>query len=140
MILLLNILELINGEGFECDKVQNFRVGYENKTLNGCKFISRTIEDPNWDILTHDVCIEGLFMSNNKGIKYLPDSVANSLPNIVFYDASDCSIEEIWASNFDGLSKLKQLLLSKNSLEFIPSYAFQGLTELEELDLGENLF
>lgn len=107
--------------------------------MKGCKFVSMKIGDQYWNVGTRDVCIEGLFI-RSKEIRILPDEVFKSFPNLIVYEASDCSIEEIWALNFNGLSKLRQLTLGRNKLQFIPRNAFQELRQLESLNLGENNF
>lgn len=76
----------------------------------------------------------------NKNVEYLPESVFETFPNLVIYDASFCSITEVYKQNFKGLSKLSWLNLVGNQIEKILNETFEGLKVLMRIDLGKKLF
>lgn len=84
-----------------------------------------------------DVSVRRLEFYENKKISFLPEKVAESFPNLVYYDARDCSIKSISKNNFGLLSLLEILYLADNQIEQIPNNTFQDLTSLAELRLGD---
>lgn len=75
--------------------------------------------------------------SENKKVKYLVAMVNLKFPNLRYYFADDCAIQEIFQKNFQLLSKLKFLYLNGNQIKRIKSDTFEDLTSLKELGLGE---
>lgn len=83
--------------------------------------------------------VEGIDFSHNKKIFHLPDKVYESFPNLIVYNAYDCSIKSIFRRHFEGLFHLRGLYLNRNSIEKIPLDVFEDLKSLELLYLGKFL-
>lgn len=83
--------------------------------------------------------IDDLNLSYNRKVKFLPVSPCHKFPNLKFYQASRCSLHEISKKNFEQLINLRELRLSRNEIEIIPSDTFQGLTKLTEIYLGNGI-
>lgn len=96
------------------------------------------IDSPEFTIKSaKDETVTGLFFFANPRVSFLPVKVYESFPNLIGYLANGCSIRKISKENFKNLSKLKMLGLSINQIQTIPSNAFEDLTSLQELYLGE---
>lgn len=81
---------------------------------------------------------KGLTFSENKKISYLPVKVYKSFPNLVGYNAYNCSLRTVSQGNFERLKELQYITLSQNFLSFIPPNTFQNLTKLKYLFLSNN--
>jgi Leucine rich repeat len=86
---------------------------------------------------TRDDSIQGLILSENKNIFYLPERTGTKFVSLLFYEANYCSISDISKENFDGFKNLKRLELKRNTIEKISSDTFKELTRLIILDLGK---
>ncbi|KAM9800279.1 leucine-rich repeats and immunoglobulin-like domains protein 2 isoform X2 [Syngnathus typhle] len=86
----------------------------------------------------------GLLESLNLGensISHVEERVFSSLANLRTLDIHNNEIS--WAIEdsiclFDGMKKLNTLILQRNKIKSITKKAFEGLDELEHLDLGSN--
>lgn len=89
-----------------------------------------------------DDCIEGLFFSKNKKINYLPLSVYKIFPNLVVYDAGECSVKAVSKKHLKGLAKLEKIWISSNLLQTLTGDVFDDLVSLKWLHLSEktNIF
>lgn len=92
--------------------------------LNGTTSISKKGETFHFML---DQSINGLYMSGNKRIEYLPVNVHRNFPNIKQYLAEDCSIREISRKNFEKLYEVSEIRLRENQIEKIPSDTFADL-------------
>lgn len=85
-----------------------------------------------------DNTIKSLQMRNNKKIQILPAFVSRQLPAMLLYDATNCSLTIIARKHFQGLSELNQLHLAENMIETIPSDTFQDLVKCTQIGLNRN--
>lgn len=105
-----------------------------NKTCFMCN--STTINSSEFTIShEYDATIGGLNFFGNKDILFLPKNPARQFPSLETYDAGNCSIKQIFKSNFEKLHKLKYLYLQSNAIEKINSDTFEDLIHLEQLSL-----
>ena len=65
--------------------------------------------------------VKGITFSHIKNVKYLPVKVHKKFPNLVAYDAFNCSVQEIRYENFANLKELQYLGLQHNKISTIPS-------------------
>ncbi|XP_019713283.1 leucine-rich repeats and immunoglobulin-like domains protein 2 [Hippocampus comes] len=84
--------------------------------------------------------LESLNLSEN-AISHVGERVFSSLANLRTLDIHNNEIS--WAIEdsicvFDGMKKLNTLILQQNKIKSITKKAFEGLDELEHLDLGRN--
>jgi Leucine rich repeat len=91
-------------------------------------------------ILTDDNLVKGLMFNNNKKVEQLPQHVGENFPNLLGYNATGCSVKEIFEETFKGLKKLKFLYLNENQIETIGLATFEGLVDLEVLWLSKKHF
>lgn len=98
------------------------------------------ISAPNTTVsFTPDEAMEGVWLEKNKAIKYLPIRIYEVFPNLREYWARECSITAISKKNFKRLAQLKELFLSSNLIETVPSNAFEDLVKLRWVRLGNDM-
>lgn len=73
----------------------------------------------------------------NQTMEFLPKNVANFLPNLKKITIESSKLKKIVSQHFDGLKKVEELILKGNKLTDI-NYALDGLTDLKVLDLSHN--
>ncbi|CRL03488.1 CLUMA_CG016308, isoform A [Clunio marinus] len=101
--------------------------------------IYHDIDDPEITLAPpSNVSINFLSIRDNKEVKYLPVNVSESLPDLVYYDAINCSITNIYRKNVQGLTFLKTLNLRYNEIETVKRDVFSDLTSLLALSLSDN--
>lgn len=81
---------------------------------------------------------DAIMFADNKKIEFLPVNVYKQCPLVQFYVARNLSLKEISAANFERLSSLHYLNLSTNLIKFIPNFCFEGLTKLKRIILSTN--
>jgi len=81
---------------------------------------------------------KGITFMENKKISYLPIKVYKNFPNLIAYNAYNCSLKTIHRGGFDRLKELQFIGLSHNFLSFICQTAFQSVTKLRYLYLSNN--
>lgn len=97
--------------------------------------------DPNSRPLT-------MLQESNKEIlpynKYVQQEKNENMPLFIGFNEllllriTNCDLNMIHWEMFDGLHKLKYLLLEKNNLRFIPDFAFYGTPNVKSLSLAHN--
>lgn len=80
--------------------------------------------------------VDGMWFEKNKAIRYLPINIYEVFPNIREYWARECAIKAIFKKNFRKLTQLKELFLSNNFIDTVPSNAFEDLIKLRWVRLG----
>lgn len=142
IFLLCFALQKIKAEQVECESVTFKDHGYGPGALKTCFMtISTSIDTPGFTIASpRDETIEGLFFGRNKKIQFLPEKVAETFPNLLFYSAYNCSLSEVSKKHFQNLGKLMILSISANEIERISSDTFDDLTSLEELYMCKTSF
>lgn len=137
LLFLVNSLEMVEAHRFPSENVF-FEPWNSVGRVKTCFMKWRTsINSKHYTISTHCNTIEALNFSDNKKISYLPVYVGENFPNLLVYDASSCTIKEISNQNFKSFRRLKQMFLENNQIEMIQNEAFDELTNLELLWLGE---
>lgn len=96
-----------------------------------------TINSPGFILLSKTKNIERLVMHGNKKIRFLPEKVAESFPDLLHYLAQRCAITEISIVNFENLTKLRNLNLRENQIEKIADNTFNDLKSLTHLWLSK---
>ncbi|KAG5668521.1 hypothetical protein PVAND_016460 [Polypedilum vanderplanki] len=97
------------------------------------------IETPNFELpLARNETVAGLRAARIKNLKYLPVNPAKIFPNLLRYDASTSSVFSIARNNFQGLKKLKVLMLRRNEISILAHDSFTDLIALQELLLNDN--
>lgn len=84
-----------------------------------------------------DDTVEGINLSGNRNVRFLPVNPAEKFPNLISFDARSSSIEDISRSNFVGLTKLVKLYLENNLIKRISDDTFGDLIGLEYLSLSK---
>lgn len=120
--------------GLVCESVTPFYSSGEWCFLNGTTVIDKKDEIFHFML---DQSVDGLFFNENKKIEYLPVAVYRSFPNLIEYQANDCSIKEISRKNFEKLYKLNYIRLHFNQIEKITSDTFADLPLLRGIALSE---
>lgn len=138
-LMLFLSISCIDGNEINCEAIRRGTwLSLQNATLKTCllqTFIR--IDAANKKVSNSDVSVRAISFFKNSYIFYLPIDVSKSFPNLVAYEASETSINEISKVNFKNLRKLLFLDLSYNTIETIFSDTFEDLVELEILRLGE---
>lgn len=102
-------------------------------------YINHGINKPKFTISSDkNADVQGMTMSENKLIEYLPVGVYDVYPNIINYDASNCSIKELSNDVFSKLSQLDALNLDNNEIRVIYRGVFDDLISLTALYLRSN--
>lgn len=83
-----------------------------------------------------DEAVESIVFAYNKMIKYLPEKIQETFPNLKIVDAASCAIRSIWMENFMHLQKLSKIFLDGNQIERIERNTFEGLSSLTEIYLS----
>lgn len=110
-----------------------------DKDLRTCKVFDQAITDRDFTISSsRDESVEGFVVQDNPNVKFLPEKVAESFPQLVAYEVFNCSAEFVGENHFIFLNKLKVLKLSNNKIHTIEPYAFKDLHNLEEINLDNN--
>lgn len=122
-----------NDPGLVCESILPFNSG-EYCFLNGTTVIAQ--KDKTFHFML-DHSVSGLYFNENKEIEYLPVAVHSTFPNLVEYQANDCSIREISRKNFAKLYKLNYIRLHFNKIEKITSDTFADLPLLRGIALSK---
>jgi len=100
---------------------------------------SQKISNENFEISSEKSdCVKAFNVKNSKMIEYLPVKTYEKFPNLVAYQAFNCSLKGIRYENFKNLSELQQVNLAYNQIDFIAPNTFKDLTELEYLSISYN--
>lgn len=111
------------------DKLQTCVIGDNYKiNLNGFKFSN---DDD------YDEKIKAISFSHNSNIFYLPDKVYEKFPEIQMFEAKNCKIGRIEASNFEKLNSLIAVDLSNNLIKSVPFDVFKDSRKLQVISLSE---
>lgn len=112
---------------------------YEEKILTIWIYTDNGINDQKFTIaVERNESVKGLDMQHNHLIEFLPVEVAEIFPNIMAYNAYNCSVKALSSDNFRNLKKIDLLDLSFNEIEFIKSGFFDDLEVLRILKLFSN--
>lgn len=140
-LLWLTVLLCVSDAGAPCERIANYSISWGSLIVLNAKtcFLDTVIIDSIGFSLTTqpDSTITGFRSYGNRKIQFLPENVGETLPNLVFWHASYCSIKTISRDNFKNLSKLRGLGLQGNQIEKISSDTFDDLTALQILWLSK---
>lgn len=107
--------------------------------LIACHIRKQKIEAEGFTISDEfDEDVEYLEISNNKKVKFLPENVTESFPNLMEYEVRNCSIKSVHGKHLEGLFELERLQLWFNEIETIASDSFKDLEKLKVLRLSHN--
>ncbi|KAG5684223.1 hypothetical protein PVAND_013461 [Polypedilum vanderplanki] len=111
-----------------------------SKNVMKCDISNQEIDDPEASLLEipNGAEIEALKLDNNKNIKYLPENIAQVMPNLIEVSAKNSAIDSILPGDFEDLKRLENIDLSGNELKAIEPENFDGLIKLKKLDLSDN--
>lgn len=79
-----------------------------------------------------------LLLQNNEKIKYLPQHLSVSFPNLIAINAYGCAVKSVNKLNFNGLTKIGNINLNKNQLETIDENSFDDAIDLGNIYLDDN--
>lgn len=126
-----------------CESVSN---GDWTGTVNGARktcwmFETTAIDSTGYTFSsTTESAVEAMSFKHNKKIEFLPENVAAVFPNLLAWDAKNCSIKTISKENFKELDKLLVLVLMGNQIATIFRGTFDGLVSLKALELCRLFF
>lgn len=106
-----------------------------------CCFLNNqaAIESKDTTIGNKDKSVTEVHFTLNTKIQFLPASIHQSFPNLRFYAAGQCGLEQVFKNNFELLPDLAEIILSENRIHTITSDTFEGLRKLEVVVLCELL-
>jgi Leucine-rich repeat (LRR) protein len=81
--------------------------------------------------------VEGLRFNENENMKFLPEGIGDTFPNLQGLIGVQTYLTVINANDLKGLKKLKYLSLAKSDLKVIEKDVFSDLISLTELDLSD---
>lgn len=120
---------------FSDTKIDDFSVDLWTFSLNVNNIINSTTFTLQID---SSECVKAFRASDLKNLEFLPIHMYKIFPNLVFYEAQNCSIKYLNKRHLKNLSKLQILNLSYNKLQEVPSKAFEDLVNLQKLNLSNN--
>lgn len=132
-------MQSTTSRGGPCEKIENFDWGFGSIKFSWktCYLESSAIDSRNFLITSaREETVEGFSVWQNKKVEYLPKNTGEKYPNLIGYDARDCSIKEISKEDFKGLSKLQRLYLNYNQIEKISDDTFDSISGVHEILLG----
>lgn len=111
----------------------------EAKPLTTCSFSTNQVIDSTGFVIASwkNENVKAITFASRKRIKYLPGGVGEKFPNLLIYNACNCSIKSISNVNFKGAQKLVILSLRDNEIEKIQVGTFDDLPSLEVIDLSK---
>lgn len=131
----------IESQEVVCEKYADYS-HFFTLPLDVCLMNGTTAIDDNNFVIgdLKDVEVEGIDFSKNKRIEYLPYKIHLQFPNLMFYEASSCSIKQVTKQNFEQLIRLKRIDLSFNKIQKLSGNTFNGLANLLRIFLCEFKF
>lgn len=85
-----------------------------------------------------DATVMAFSIKYNKFIKFLPENLSDTFPELIAISIKNCSVKNLYAKPFKNLRKLQILLVKENEIEYVPGDAFKDLIKLEHLELKNN--
>ena len=82
--------------------------------------------------------VEAFIIQHNIEVKFLPENIAKSFPELLIYKVHECSIRTVKGIHFKGLHKLEILNLDRNYIKSIEGDPFKDLKKLNILSLNFN--
>lgn len=82
--------------------------------------------------------IQGLNIDNNNNVKFLPEKLGETYPELTAMRVSHCAVKKLEKKHFEGLNKLMFMSMFGNKIETISSDAFKDLSSLQFLHLSNN--
>ena len=111
----------------------------EEEGFHTCNISDQKIDGEEFSVAgVSNLSIQGLWISNNEEVNFLPENVAESFPGLIRYRVDLCLIKKVNEKHFKGLNKLELLKLSGNGIESIDGDSFKDLIKLKDLDLTFN--
>lgn len=103
-----------------------------------CEMRSLTVIDkPNFVVTSSNADIDQLLFDHNYRVSLLPVEVKKRFPDLKVISAIACVIVDISKENFEGLSQLREVRLTRNRIEYLPAGIFADLASLKFLKLGK---
>lgn len=111
-----------------------------NKNLKACIIRNQAIEVEGTVIrATQDAAtIEGVSIEKNKDVKFMPERLGQTFPELTLLQVQFCGLKSIEAKHFENLRKLLYLSLFGNDIQTIGSGTFGSLPSLQTLILSNN--
>lgn len=113
---------------------------FGNKNVKTCFIKNQAIEVEGTVIRStpDSNTVEGVNIERNKDVKFIPDNLARTFPELTVLQVQFCGVKSIQAKHFENLRKLVYLSLFGNEIETIGSGAFSDLASLQTLYLSNN--
>lgn len=90
------------------------------------------------EIFSKNLSVRNLTLNWNNKVRFLPENVHESFPNLVVFEAENCRVKQISRNNFRGLYRLKVVNLAGNLISNIDAGVFSENVELQIIDLSES--
>ena len=117
----------------------NYLVEEKTKYLQTCFIKYQKIDDEGFSVADDaNQSIQGFHIEYNNEVKFLPENMVKSFPELIAYQVYNCSIKTVNGKHFKGLDKLEVLALRRNEIESIDEDSFKDFTKLVLLGLGSN--
>lgn len=118
--------------------VQCEKFGENSKFLpTTCSIKPTSVIDAEDFQISSNLNASAITFNQNWNFSYLPIKVGELFPDLHIIEGTSCLFKKISEANFEGLKSLKELRLSSNHIEEIPSECFKDLISLKELQLSE---
>lgn len=101
-----------------------------DKPVKTCRPDVSAVEDEKFTIVSADSSVEGISISHQKNVNYLPQNLA-MFPEIIGLNIFNCSLKVIDYNDLKNLWKLRALHVQYNDIAYIASDAFKDLVSLE---------
>lgn len=109
---------------------------------NSCIIRNQRIDNPVVRISSpldvDDTQIVTINFSEDKNVKFLPNSIASKFPNVVKLQANGCSLRKVTKLSLRSLIKLKVLMLNNNAIVEVEPEAFYEIFSVEIILLNNN--
>lgn len=106
--------------------------------LDTCDPDINEVDDENFTIFpATDERIFAFDVQHKLGVKFLPTNLFQVFPDLIAVQVLNCSLSSV-TNQFRGLSRLRQLNLSRNNIEYVAGDAFVDLFSVEFLELSYN--
>lgn len=111
---------------------------YYGKTLKTCEIKNQAIQSEGYVLNLKPDAVKAFSIKNNKYIKFIPENLSESFPELIAISIRNCSVKNLYAKPFKNLRKLQILLVKETQIEYVPGDAFSDLINLEHLELKNN--
>jgi Leucine rich repeat len=112
---------------------------YAGNFQRTCNIENQSIDNHGYIITpARDATVKTFNIRNNKNVKFIPDNVGDTFPQLIAFQIWNCSLEVVEGFPFKSMHELQLLNLGSNHIVYIESGAFDQLIKLERIQLNNN--